>query len=320
MKTLCTRACLIALSAALLAGCEKPPSDLIQGYAEGAYVFVASPYSGALTKLNVARGAQVKAGDVLFSLEDTPEKAARDEAAKRLAQSKATLEDARKGKRPTEIESLEAQLLQAKSAAELSHKTLVRQQDLSRTGAGSIDDLDRARSTDDQNTQRIAQLEADIKTARLGARIDQVTAAESDVHAREAALAKAEWDLSQKRQKAPQDAQVFDTLYQQGEWVAAGKPVVSLLPPANMKVRAFVPETKIGNIRAGDEASVIVDGIAEPFVGKVSFVSPQAEYTPPVIYSNESRSKLVFMIELRFDPATAARLHPGQPVDVKFKR
>jgi HlyD family secretion protein len=87
-----------------------------------------------------------------------------------------------------------------------------------------------------------------------------------------------------------------------------------------MKVRAFVPETKIGNIHAGDEASVIVDGIAEPFVGKVSFVSPQAEYTPPVIYSNESRSKLVFMIELRFDPTTAAKLHPGQPVDVKFKR
>jgi HlyD family secretion protein len=61
-----------------------------------------------------------------------------------------------------------------------------------------------------------------------------------------------------------------------------------------------------------------VDGVPEPFVGKVSFISPQAEYTPPVIYSQENRSKLVFMIEAVFDPDVAAKLHPGQPVDVRI--
>jgi HlyD family secretion protein len=151
-------------------------------------------------------------------------------------------------------------------------------------------------------------------------RSDQIAAAEANVRALEAALARAEWDLSQKRQNALQAGLVFDTLYRTGEWVAAGRPVVVLLPPQNIKIRAFVPEVRVGTIHAGDPVRVVVDGVSEPFHGKVSFISPQAEYTPPVIYSQESRGKLVFMIEAVFDLASAARLHPGQPVDVQFGR
>ena len=133
----------------------------------------------------------------------------------------------------------------------------------------------------------------------------------------EAALAQAEWSLSQKRQAAPLAGLVFDTIFQQGEWVPAGRPVIALLPPANMKVRAFVPQARVSTIRLGANARVFADGAGE-FAGKVSFISPQAEFTPPVIYSQESRGKLVFMVEIVFDPATAAKLHPGQPVDVQF--
>ena len=143
-------------------------------------------------------------------------------------------------------------------------------------------------------------------------------ALEAEVKAREAALAKAAWDLSQKQQSATQAGVVNDTLYRAGEMVAAGRPVVSLLPPANIKVRTFVPETRLTTLKVGDAVKVRLDGIAEALSAKVSFIAPQAEYTPPVIYSQENRSKLVFMIELRFDDAVAAKLHPGQPVDVEF--
>ena len=95
--------------------------------------------------------------------------------------------------------------------------------------------------------------------------------------------------------------------------------MVALLPPANVKVRAFVPEKMVGAIQPGGPARVFVDGISEPFVGRVTYISPQAEYTPPVIYSQESREKLVFMVEARFDVSTASKLHPGQPVDVQFR-
>jgi HlyD family secretion protein len=297
-------------------GCDRTDPRQLQGYVEGEFVYVASPLAGSLQTLHVQRGAQVAAGDLLFVLENTPEEAARDEAKSRLAQARASLEDAKKGRRPSEIESIQAQLGQAKAALALSEKELSRQEELSRSGAATPQDLDRARAAHDQNRQRVTQLEADMKTAQLGARSDQIAAAEASVQALEAALAVAEWNLAQKSRTAPQAGLVFDTLYRQGEWVPAGRPVVALLPPQNIKVRAFVPETRVHALHQGDPVQVIVDGAPGPLAGQVSFISPHAEYTPPVIYSRENRSKLVFMIEVTFDPQTAATLHPGQPVDV----
>jgi HlyD family secretion protein len=112
---------------------------------------------------------------------------------------------------------------------------------------------------------------------------------------------------------------VFDTLYREGDWVAAGKPVIVLLPPANIKVRAFVAQEKLGLIHQGDSVSVSVDGVAAPYEGRITFISPKSEFTPPVIYSQDMREKLVFLVEISFDPKIAAKLHPGQPVDPRFK-
>lgn len=302
-----------------LAGCNGSKPPRIQGYVEGEYVYVSSPLAGTLETLSVRRGDRVSSGVALFALDAAPEKAARDEADRKLAMNRANWEDLKKGKRPSEIESLQAQLKQATASLALSEKSLARQEALIRTNSTTKEDLERARSTYDQDRQRVAQLTADLQTALLGARADQIAAAEAMVRASDAVLARAEWDLAQKRRNAPQSGIVFDTLYRTGEWVAAGRPVVALLPPENIKIRAFVPQTRIGAVKIGQTARVSVDGVAEPFVGKVSFISPQAEYTPPVIFSRESRAKLVFKIEIVFDPQVGADLHPGQPVDVHLE-
>src|SRR5512145_2603438 len=169
----------------LLAGCGRPDANRLQGYVEGEFVYVASPLAGALEKLFVQRGTQVKTGSPLFALEGDPEKAARDEADRRHVQARANLEDAKKGKRPTEIESIEAQLDQARAALALSEKELSRQETLLRIPGGtSVQDADRARSARDQDLQRVAQREAELKTARLGLRSDQVAAAEAETRAR----------------------------------------------------------------------------------------------------------------------------------------
>ncbi len=299
-----------------ITGCDRSPTDRIQGYVEGEFVYVASPVAGRLDLLSVERGSSVSRGNPLFTLENALETAVREEAQSRLSQARANLEDARKGKRPSEVQSLQAQLDQARSALDYAEKQFTRVEGLLQTKAVSIQDFDQTRSDRDQAQRRVAQLEADLKTARLGLREDQITAAEAEVHAREAAFAQAQWNLSQKHQDATQSALVIDILYRPGEWVAAGHPVVSLLPPENIKVRAFVPEPRIGSFQLGDAVRVSVDGVVTPFAGKVSFISPRAEYTPPVIFSQESRDKLVFMVEVVFDPATAIKLHPGQPVDL----
>ena len=121
---------LVFLMLSVLTGCDKAPSDLVQGYVEGEYVYVASPYGGALATLSVRRGTEVAAGDALFALEHISEKAARDEAERKLSQARANLQDRRKGKRPSEIASLRAQLQQAQAALQLSLREVARQEGL----------------------------------------------------------------------------------------------------------------------------------------------------------------------------------------------
>ena len=253
----------------------------------------------------------------LFTLDSIPEKAARDEAARRVAKARANLEDAKMGQRPTEIAALEAQLEQARAALAFSEREFERQTALVKSNVVAKRDLDNARSQRDQDRQRVTELEANLRTARLGARSEQVAAAEQAVLVQEAALARAEWNLAQKSQNAPAAALVYDTLYRPGDWVAAGAPAVVLLS-GNVKVRAFVAETLVGRIQVGDIAQVHVDGVPGTFAGKVSYIAPRAEFTPPVIYSQKMREKFVFMIELTFQPEIAKKLHPGQPVDIRI--
>jgi HlyD family secretion protein len=140
-------------------GCSRPDPNRVQGYVEGEFVYVASPLPGALQSLSVQRGMQVKAGDLLFALDSTPELAARDEAERRLAQARATFEDVQKGKRPSEIDAISAQLRQARAAQALSEKEFARQENLTRTpGATAELEFLRARSNRDQARHRPALL------------------------------------------------------------------------------------------------------------------------------------------------------------------
>ena len=307
----------LALGAALIAGCSSNSSNEFQGYIEGEYVYVAAPLGGALTNLAVARGDSVKAGQRLFELERQSEADAVAQAEKNLAQAQAQLDDLTKGARPTEIESLQAQLERAQADLKLSADELARRERLGGADVISKEELDQARAQNDANQAQVNQLTADLATAKLGGREDAIRAAQDAVGAQRAALEKAKWSFDQKQQFAPTNAVVHDTLYRQGEFVAAGNPVVELLPPANIKVRFFVPQAMLPQIKVGETVSVMPDGAPHPLTATVNYLSTQAEYTPPVIFSRETRANLVFMIEARFSPADAAELRPGQPVDVE---
>jgi HlyD family secretion protein len=321
MKT-CSIPVLIAgaLAALLLAGCSGGSSGIFQGYIEGEYVHVAAPLGGALTNLAVARGDSVTNGQLLFALERGSEADAVRQAEKNLAQAQSQLDDLKKGQRPTEIAALEAQLERAKADLKLADAELARREQLGGADVVSKEELDQARAKRDADQAQVNQLAADLETAKLGGREDAISAAQAAVASQQAALDKAKWSFDQKQQFAPANAFVQDTLYRQGEWVAAGNPVVVLLPPANLKVRFFVPETALAQIKTGQSVQVSMDGAAKNYSATVNYISTQAEFTPPVLYNRENRAKLVFMIEAKFSPADAADLRPGQPVDVKLEK
>jgi HlyD family secretion protein len=306
----------ICLMAMFVAGCSTKRQGVFQGYIEGEFVYVASPLGGTLTNLAVARGAEVKSGQLLFELEHEVELAAVGEAAQRLSQAKSRLTDLTKGKRPSELASLAAQLERARANLRLSEIELTRVTKLREEKVIAADELDRVKAGRDADQAQVDSLAADLETARLGAREDEVKAAEAEVQALSASLAKSEWSLNQKKQLAPADARVQDTLYRVGEWVSPGNPVVSLLPPTHIKVRFFVPQAELPTIKIGQAVSVTFDGGTNPHRATVNYISTQAEFTPPVIYSQNNRAKLVFMVEAAFPPAEAGQMRVGQPADV----
>ncbi len=200
-----------------------------------------------------------------------------------------------RGAETSALDAAKKNLQQAKAALELSEATLKRREELrANNGVISPEELDQAKMKRDSDTAQVESLQA--------------------------ALDKAKWSFDQKQQFAPTNAFVQDTLYRQGEFVAAGNPIVVLLPPANIKVRFFVTETILPQIKIGQTVSVNFDGATKNYSATVNFISTQNEFTPPVLYNRENRAKLIYMIEAGFSPADAAQLRPGQPVDVKLEK
>ena len=306
---------IILMVALLTCSCTEPPAGNFQGYVEGEFVYVASPIGGRLETLNVRRGQSVKKGGPLFALENDLEASVVQEASEKYRQAIEKLANLRKGKRPSEIQAIEARQKSAEAGLELARMEYDRRVKLNKRQFISQESLDRARTEQSKKRQQVLEISADLKTARLGARPDEIRAAQADADAVKARLSQAEWNLAQKNQISLRNGLIFDVFYYPGEWVPPGGPVVSLLPPENIKIRFFVPEKVVGRLSLGQKIFVSFDG-GRTLPANIDFISPRAEYTPPVIYSSQSRAKLVFMIEAVSDPGSAHLLHPGQPVDV----
>jgi HlyD family secretion protein len=306
------------VAALLVGGCAERAQSSWSGYLEGDYVYVASPFGGTLTQLDARRGERVDSGGALYTLDAESERRASEEAAARYEQALAQAADATKGRRADEIAVTRAQLAQARAQAELAVADLVRQQKLIREGFISPAQLDDTQARVERSRAQVHELTAALRVARLPARPDERDAAAALAAAQQQVLLHSKWREQQKRMQAPTAAQVADTFFRVGEWVPAGQPVVALLPPGATKARFFVPEAEIGTLAVGQPVTIRCDGCGAPIPARIDWIATQVEYTPPVIYSNEQRSKLVFMVEAR--PVAARdgeRLKPGQPVDVR---
>jgi HlyD family secretion protein len=300
-----------------LAACQPEPEAGWSGYAEGDYVYIASAVAGRLTALSVQAGQQVEAGAPLFTLDATPEIAAQAEADARVRAAQAQAENTAKGRRADELAVVRAQLAQARAQAAHAETEWVRQKALLDQHFISASRLDDATAARAQARDRVAELQASLRVAQLPARIDERESAAAQAEAARQARQQLAWRVQQTQQAAPAAGQVADTFWRPGEYVPAGQPVVSLLPPGARKARFYVPETALGALKIGQAVQLSCDGCGAPIGAHISRIATQPEYTPPVIYSNTQRAKLVFLVEARPEAADAPRLHPGQPLDVK---
>ncbi len=265
------------LVALCVAACSPERDDAWLGYAEGEPAMISAPAAGWIAGLSVERGDQVSEGQTLFSLDDTQQSASTE--ASRAA-----------------IAAVEAELVQARAELAYAQKDFERQTNLVREQAGAVAALDLSRSKYEAARARVAQLQAQANQNR-------------------AALEGNAYQLSQRTIVSRISGRVQDIYFRQGEYAPAMTPVLSVLPPNNVFVRFFVPESQFNSIRLGQEVSITCDGCNGALKARISFIAAREEFTPPVIYSVGSREKLVFKVEAR---ATGGLpLNPGQPVQVR---
>ena len=296
----------LILGAVILIAAQGRPARLLSGYVEGEPLYLASPIAGQLTEVDVARGQRVAAGAPLFVVDTRTLAAQQQQATGQVTEARSAATAA--GQTQSQ---LEAQVAAAKANAGEADREAQRMQRLLRLGDGAVSqqEADKARTAAETAHAQLqaAQRQADAaaaQTASAAGRLGQAEGVSADAAAR----------LGQAAPRAPTAARVEDVFFQTGEWAAANQPVVSLLPDERVRLRFFVPEREVARYRIGRQVRFACDGCAPGLTATINYVAPRAEFTPPVIYSLQSRDRLVFLVEAL--PANPRNLTPGQPVDV----
>jgi HlyD family secretion protein len=269
---------LILCLAALATACSQPASGVLQGYGEADYVYLSSQDPGIVGELFVREGDTVAAGAPVFRL--NPQRLGYEAQSASAQRSAAT--DA---------------IRTAQANAVLAERNFARGEQLAAQGFYPRARLDADRAARDAANAQLAQARREAGAAGAQTRLAQAR-------------------VNDTSNTAPIGGTIEQIFHRPGEVVAAGAPIVALLPPQNMKVRFFAPQAMLARLPVGAHVSVSCDGCARAFVGRVSFVAQQPQFTPPVIYSLDQREKLVFLVEARFDLPTTIR--PGVPVDVRL--
>ena len=310
--------CAIPLVASLFAGC-LPPEPVAVGYVEGEYVLLAPLENAQVRSVSVRRGDAVTVGQVLATVEGADAEIAVAQSEAALAQARAQLADLKQGKRPEEIAVLEAALRSAEAQAAEARRVMTRTEELKQKGIATQADLDKAATSLEIAEAAVGKARADLEVAKLPARPEAIEAAQHQVDQAEASLEQARWRLSQRRIIAPSTGRISDVIRHAGDLAGPAAPILSMLPDGAVKIKFYVREGEFSSIAVGDRLAVRCDGCPDGLTARVSYVAPDPEFTPPVIYSLESRQKLSHLVEAKPE-GNAAALQPGQIVDVALTR
>ncbi|QOK54375.1 CerR family C-terminal domain-containing protein [Brucella suis bv. 2] len=305
--------CVIPFVSSLFAACGT--QSLAVGYVEGEFVQLAPLQVAQVRDIAVKRGDRVEAGEPIATVEDTDARIAVAQAEAALAQAQAQLANLQVGKRPEEIAVLEAAVRSARAQADDAQRTLLRTRDLARRGVATQAQLDDAATQLEVAEAAIRQSTANLAVGKLPARPEEIKAVENAVKSAKAQLQTAKWQRAQRTIEAPAAGRITDVVRNPGDIAGPSAPVLTMLPDGAVKLKVNIPEERFSDVAVGSVLSVHCDGCAPGLQARVSYVSPDPEFTPPVIYSLETRQKLVYLVEAHpVDPASP--LQPGQIVDV----
>nr|WP_315063003.1 HlyD family efflux transporter periplasmic adaptor subunit [uncultured Campylobacter sp.] len=287
------------------------------GYVEGDYLYVAPSVSGRILNLSIKEGAAVQEGEPLFALESAEALANLDAAKANIDALEAELADLSTGKRPEEIERINAELKQAKAALWIAGANYERTKSLLAKHAVSQKDFDAAKAEFDRANALVSELNAALKIANLPARSEQITSLKAKIQVAKANERAARWRLEQTAVLAPKSGLVEDIFYKTGEFVQSSQPVLPLLSPSEVKIRFFVPAGALPSLHEGQKARISCEGCAD-FTARIVKIASAPEYAPPVIYNQTSQGTLVYLVEA-VPENNATALHPSLPIRARLE-
>lgn len=280
--------------------------QMLSGYIEAETLYLASPVAGNVASVSAIQGTRVAAGQHLFTIDPATLAAQGQQAQANVVAAQAQIASAQANARQAAAEATAAAAETERARRDLARLQSVQSED---PAAVAGRDLDAARAA-------LREAEARVAAARrvADARRAQVETARAQAAGAQGGEREVQIRVNQLSPQAPGPARVEEVFFQQGEWVSANQPVVSLIPDNRVKVRFYVPEQQVALYRPGTKVRFSCDGCSGELSATIRHVSPRPEFTPPIIFSRDSRDRLVFMVEAY--PARAAGLQPGLPVDV----
>ncbi|MBO9713272.1 HlyD family efflux transporter periplasmic adaptor subunit [Sphingomonas sp.] len=297
---------------------NPPAPERWLGYVEGETLYIAAPTAGTLAERPVERGAAVKAGAQLFTLNTVTTDAATAQLAAQAEAARAQAADlTQQRERPAELDVSRAAQAAARAQLAKTERDYTRYAALAARGFVSKSQLDAARAARDTAKAQLDQALAQQRSGELSAgRADQLRAAEANIASADAALRAQQRRRDEIAPTAPANGVIEQTFFNPGEWVPANAPVVAVLPDDKRKIRFFVPQDRVARLKVGGTIRFGCDGCGGIRTATIRYISPRSEFTPPVIYSDRAREKLVFLVEAAL-PASADPLPLGLPVDVE---
>jgi HlyD family secretion protein len=289
----------------VLRGSGEPRT--LSGYIEGDDLYLAAPVAGTVATVSAVEGTRVTAGQPLFAIAPATLSAQGQQAQANVTAAQTQIASAEANVRQADAEAAAA-AADAGNARRALARRLSGRKDAAAAVAGKDIDAARAALANAQARVEAARRTADARRAQVAAaraQTEQAKGGQNEVAIRE----------SQLSPVAPAAGRVDEVFYQPGEWAAANQPIVSLLPDNKVKVRFYVPERELARYRVGRTVRFSCDGCVKGLNAIIRYVSPKPEFTPPVIFSRDSRDRLVFMVEAY--PPHPESLQPGLPVDVE---
>ena len=306
---------LLVLTASLLAGCEwrrnRPDGS---GTIECTQVQVAPQVAGRLLRLPPQEGDALKQGDLVAQLDPTDYALKRDEARATLAQAQAQLDLMLAGARAEDVQRAREQVREASAAAEVAAADLKRVEQVFAAKSATAKQYDDARTLADRTGAARGAAEQTLAKLLAGNRPEEIRLAQAQVDQAKVRLAQAAKAVADCTVIAPLDAVVTTRTREEGEMVSVGTPLLTLSRLDEVWLSVYVPEPRLSGVKLGQRARVKLDGDSRLFEGTVTFISPEAEFTPRNVQTPEERAKLVYRLKITLKNPDR-RFKPGMPAD-----